>query len=115
MTSEKYELDDFGVFKVISHQKIQLEKIAETVNSNYKNFYYDSNHEFIFLFDSSNKITYNNLINKKLKVFDSFTKNDLINFFFIECYKSIIFIYEKGDLYIIPVEFVECIILEIFR
>ena len=33
--------------------------------------------------------------------------NQLINFFLLPVYKSIIFLYEKGDLFIIPVKFVD--------
>ena len=106
---ETFEVDEFGVFKVRQDITKQLEKIAQTENSCYKNFYYENNHQFIFLFDTSNKITYKNINSKRTKIFESLPGNELINFFYIDCYKTIIFIYEKGDIFIIPVDFIESI------
>jgi hypothetical protein len=64
--------------------------------------FYQSNNEIIFLQSSKNV----------KKIFQGLTNNKLVNFQYIQSYNSLILLFERGDLFIIPMSFLDSDLFE---
>ncbi len=63
--------------------------------------------EFELFYLSNNTFLYHNKIKDFSKTFDGLDLNDLINFIYVPNINSLILLFQKGDLFIIPVIYLE--------
>ena len=63
--------------------------------------------EFELFYLSNNTFLYHNKIKDFSKSFDGIDLNDLINFIYVPNLNSVILLFRKGDLFIIPIIYLE--------
>ena len=64
-------------------------------------------------YQSDNSIIFNKSKANLTKTFNGLTNNKLINMHIISNYNSIVLIFERGDLFIIPTNFIESDLFEV--
>jgi len=63
--------------------------------------------EFELFYLSNNSFIYHNKIKDLTKIFEGLDLNDLINFIYVPNINSLILLFRKGDLFIIPIIYLE--------